>query len=54
MALANNVERLHIGLESGTVISEAAATNVYVRREEEWRMILHHASPIARRFFEEQ
>lgn len=53
LALANNIERLHIGLESGTVISEAAATNVYVRREAEWRMILHHASPIARRFFEE-
>ena len=54
MALANHIERLHIGLESATVIHEAAATNVYVRREEGWRMILHHASPIARRFFEEQ
>lgn len=51
-AWANNVERLHIGLESGVMISESAATNLYVRREDEWKMILHHASPIARRFFE--
>ena len=53
LAWANNVERFHIGLESGIVITESAATNLYVRREEEWKMILHHASPIARRFFDE-
>ena len=31
--------------------SVAAATNVFVRRGGEWRMAVHHASPVARRFF---
>lgn len=50
-AWANAVERMHIALDTGTVISEAAATNLFVRREEEWKMVLHHSSPISRRFF---
>lgn len=52
-AWANNVERMHIAIESGTMISEAAATNLFVRREEEWKMVLHHSSPISRRFYAE-
>lgn len=52
-AWANHVERIHFGVESGIVVSEAAATNVFVRREEQWKLVLHHSSPIARRFFEE-
>ena len=53
MAWANQVERLHVVLESGVLIAESAATNLWVRREEEWKLVLHHASPIARRFFED-
>ncbi|MBK7877612.1 MAG: nuclear transport factor 2 family protein [Planctomycetes bacterium] len=53
LAWASHVERLHVTVESGILIAESAATNLYVRREEEWKMVLHHASPIARRFFEE-
>lgn len=54
MAWTNNIERFHIDVEQGVVISEAAATNLFVRRDESWKMVLHHASPIARRFFDEE
>jgi ketosteroid isomerase-like protein len=53
LAWANHVERMHIELESGIAVTEAAATNLFVRRDEEWKMVLHHSSPIARRFFDE-
>lgn len=33
------------------MITETAATNLYVHEDGEWKMLLHHASPIARRFF---
>lgn len=55
LAWATNLERIHSGPGEGpqggeTLIAEAVATNLYVRRDGEWRMILHHASPLARRF----
>ncbi|MBK8179419.1 MAG: nuclear transport factor 2 family protein [Planctomycetes bacterium] len=30
---------------------EAVATNLFVRRDGAWKLVLHHASPVARRFF---
>lgn len=45
------VERIRTRLEEGPVTSEAAATNLFVKRAGQWRLVLHHASPIARRFF---
>jgi ketosteroid isomerase-like protein len=57
MAWANHVELLHVQRTSGgpeqvVLLSESAATNLFVRRDEGWKMVLHHASPIARRFFD--
>ncbi len=48
-----NIERIHSQTDEGEVTSEAAATNLFVLRGGVWRMVLHHASPIARRFFRE-
>ena len=53
MAWATGIERIRASTEQGDVHSEAAATNLFVKRGEEWRMVLHHASPIARHFFQE-
>lgn len=52
MAWASNTEILHVELERGVVLSESAVTNLFVRRDEGWKMVLHHASPIARRFYD--
>lgn len=46
-----SIERIQTGSGEGQHTSEVAATNVFVRRAGEWRLVLHHASPIARRFF---
>lgn len=48
-----NVEHVHTTWDGGKQDSLAAATNVYVLRGGAWRMTVHHASPIARRFFPE-
>jgi ketosteroid isomerase-like protein len=48
-----NIERIRSRNDEGEVTSEAAATNLFVLRDGMWRMVLHHASPIARRFFRE-
>lgn len=47
-AWASAIERIRPGKESGP-ISEAVATNLFVRRDQAWKLLLHHASPIARR-----
>jgi ketosteroid isomerase-like protein len=52
-AWATSVERIRSSTEEGLVQSEAAATNLFVKRGDEWKMVLHHASPIARHFFRE-
>jgi ketosteroid isomerase-like protein len=44
------VERVRSTSHGETFIAEAAATNLFALRDGEWRMVLHHASPIARRF----
>ena len=49
-AWASAIERIRPGTASEPV-SEAVATNLFVRRGGEWKLLLHHASPIARRFF---
>jgi ketosteroid isomerase-like protein len=49
-AWASAIERIRAG-NTGDPISEAVATNLFVRRESGWKLVLHHASPIARRFF---
>jgi ketosteroid isomerase-like protein len=53
MAWATGIERIRSSTEQGLVQSEAAATNLFVKRDDGWRMVLHHASPIARHFFQE-
>jgi ketosteroid isomerase-like protein len=53
LAWATNVERILSSTDEGTVQSEAAATNLFVKSGDEWKMVLHHASPIARHFFRE-
>jgi ketosteroid isomerase-like protein len=51
MGWVTSVERIKTKTDEGPLTSEAAVTNLFVRRDGEWRMVLHHASPIARRFF---
>ncbi|MEM7307949.1 MAG: nuclear transport factor 2 family protein [Planctomycetota bacterium] len=45
------LERIRSAGQPEAAFSEAAATNVFVLREGRWRMVLHHASPVTRRFF---
>ncbi len=49
-AWASAIERIRPNAEAEP-ISEAVATNLFVRRSDGWKLLLHHASPIARRFF---
>jgi ketosteroid isomerase-like protein len=49
-AWASAIERIRPG-RGGEPASEAVATNLFVRRADGWKLVLHHASPIARRFF---
>jgi ketosteroid isomerase-like protein len=49
-AWASAIERIRPGKADGP-ITEAVATNLFVRRGDAWKLVLHHASPIARRFF---
>lgn len=51
MGWVTSVERIKTNTDEGLMTSEAAVTNLFVRRGSDWRMVLHHASPIARRFF---
>jgi len=51
MGWVTSVERIKTKTDDGPLTSEAAVTNLFVRLDGEWRMVLHHASPIARRFF---
>lgn len=49
-AWASAIERIRPG-DASEPVSEAVATNLFVRRDNAWKLVLHHASPIARRFF---
>ncbi len=53
LAWVTNVERIHAKpdeVKDDTLVAEAVATNLFQRTTDGWRMLLHHASPIARRF----
>jgi ketosteroid isomerase-like protein len=45
LAIHNVIETLYVDNQPGKV--PVAATNVYVRGPTGWRMLVHHASPIA-------
>jgi ketosteroid isomerase-like protein len=49
IAWVTNVERMRMREEGGERTAEALATNLFIVRDDAWRMVLHHASPIARR-----
>jgi ketosteroid isomerase-like protein len=44
-------ERLGFGPAEDRQQAEITATNVYLRKNGLWKMVLHHAGPLARRFF---
>ena len=50
-AWATLVERIRLHVEGQVLDSQAAATNVFVRTPDGWRMAVHHASPVQRRFY---
>ncbi len=47
------IEEIRIAGQAGERTSSAAVTNLFVRHAGEWKLLLHHASPITRRFFPE-
>ncbi len=49
LARATNVENLMTVAGAQTAHSQIAATNLFLRTEQGWRMILHHGSPMALR-----
>lgn len=51
VAWVSCVERLRQTLDDERYESAAAATNLFVRAADGWRLVCHHASPIQRRFF---
>jgi ketosteroid isomerase-like protein len=51
LAWATNIERIRPSDADAGVVTEIAATNLYMLRDGEWKLALHHASPVARRFF---
>ena len=50
MAWVACVERIRAHHDDEEIVSEAVATNLFEHSEGAWRLRLHHASPIARRF----
>lgn len=50
LAWVTAVECVRSTSHGETFTAEAAATNLFVLRDDVWRLVLHHASPIARRF----
>jgi ketosteroid isomerase-like protein len=49
LACVHLVERITTRAEGTEQVGEAVATNLFARRGERWRLLLHHASPLARR-----
>ena len=41
------LENIYSVVEEATTHAQVAATNLFVRTDEGWRMILHHGSPVA-------
>ena len=52
-AWATLVERIATDVDDEELEAAAAATNVFRRIDGEWRLMLHHASPLQRRFYPE-
>lgn len=50
LAWVGCIERIRADHGGDPVASEAVATNVFQRIGEAWQLVVHHASPIARRF----
>jgi ketosteroid isomerase-like protein len=50
LAWVTLLERIRSTCHGESFTAEAAATNLFARRGGTWRMLLHHASPVARRF----
>lgn len=49
-AWVSAIERIRPG-RGGEPASEAVATHLFLRTPAGWKLVLHHASPIARHFF---
>ncbi|MEO0649699.1 MAG: nuclear transport factor 2 family protein, partial [Planctomycetota bacterium] len=47
------VERIVTDVDDEALEAAATATNLFVRRDGQWRLMLHHASPLQRRFYPE-
>lgn len=47
------VERIFTEFEGEELEAAATATNLFVREGDDWRLVLHHASPLQRRFYPE-
>lgn len=48
MAWVNCIEQVTSSFEKGFSTAWVQATNLYVRRDADWRLVHHHASPIPR------
>lgn len=56
LAWVTVLERIHSKPDeqsAETLVAEAVATNLFIRRDDAWKMLLHHASPLARRILSE-
>ena len=49
VASVHLVERITATNDGAEQVGEAVATNLFGRRDGAWRLVLHHASPLARR-----
>jgi uncharacterized protein (TIGR02246 family) len=49
VASVHLVERITSTNDGTEQVGETVATNLFVRRDGAWRLVLHHASPLARR-----
>ncbi len=47
LAWVSNVEKIHSVVGAETYVAEAVATNLFSRASGEWKLILHHASPVS-------
>ena len=47
------VERISTAVDDEQLDAAATATNLFVERDGRWRLVLHHASPLQRRFYPE-
>ncbi|MBI5431785.1 MAG: nuclear transport factor 2 family protein [Planctomycetes bacterium] len=56
LAWVTVLERIHSKADDQspeTLVAEALATNLFARKDGAWKLLLHHASPLARRILRE-